>query len=134
MRMKTAAIPVLALVLAVGAGAADAPAKAPGRVFILSGQSNMEGKGAIKHLEQLLADPKTAKPYAHLRTDGKWVERADVLIRYTNGQFDRKGKLTVGYANPPNRFGPELQFGHVVNHILGHIDQSAGQVTGVGGL
>jgi len=118
MRMRTAAMPVLALVLAMGAGAAEAPAKGPWRVFILSGQSNMEGKGAIKHLEQLLADAKTAKRYAHLRAEGKWVERADVLIRYTNGQFDRKGKLTVGYAHPPNRFGAELQFGHVVGDAL----------------
>ena len=30
--------------------------RGPWRVFVLSGQSNMQGKGAIKHLEELLAD------------------------------------------------------------------------------
>lgn len=84
------------------------------RVFILAGQSNMEGKGAIKHLEQLLADPKTAAPFKHLRRDGQWVERDDVHISY----LDRKGPLTVGYGTPTNRIGPELQFGHVVGDAI----------------
>lgn len=113
---------VLAGLFAVTAAAADEKvAPGPWRVFILSGQSNMEGKGAIKHLEQLLADEKTAPTYKHLRAGEKWVERDDVLIRYTNGgKIDRKGKLTVGYANPANRFGAELQFGHVVGNHCTH--------------
>ena len=82
----------------------------PVRVFILAGQSNMEGKGAIKHLEQLLKDPETADTYRHLRKGDAWVERDDVWITYG----ERKGRLTVGYAKPTNRIGPELQFGHVV--------------------
>jgi hypothetical protein len=115
-RTLTAALAVL---LAAGAVLADAPAKGPWRVFILSGQSNMQGKGSIKHLEQLLADEKTAATYKHLRTGGKWTEREDVLIRFTDGGArDQKGKLTVGYGSPTNRFGPELQFGHVMGDHL----------------
>ncbi len=93
----------------------QAPA-APVRVFILAGQSNMEGKGSIKHLEQLLADPATVKTYQHLRDGDKWAERDDVFIKYNDDRG--QGKLTVGYATPTNRFGPELEFGHVVGDAL----------------
>lgn len=106
---------VLVGLVAIGAAhAGEKPAPGPWRVFVLSGQSNMEGKGAIKHLEQLLADEKTAPTYRHLRSGDGWTQREDVLIRQANGQIDRKGRLSVGYANPANRFGSELQFGHVV--------------------
>ena len=80
------------------------------RVFILAGQSNMQGKGSIEHLEKLLADDATKATYQHLRADDQWVERDDVFIRY----LDQNGKLTVGYGTPTNRFGPELQFGHAM--------------------
>ena len=113
MQMAPAAAVLLAFA-AAAAPAADAPAPGPWRVFVLTGQSNMQGKGAIKHLEQLLADPNTAATYKHLRTGEKWTEREDVLIRYADGTRDQKGKLTVGYGSPENRFGSELQFGHVV--------------------
>lgn len=84
--------------------------RSPVKVFILAGQSNMEGKGSIAHLEQLTRDPATQATYGHLvdRT-GEWVVRDDVWIEF-NG---RKGGLMVGYASPADRFGPELQLGHV---------------------
>jgi len=117
--MVMRAVTAVTLSLAIAAAAGEAPARGPWRVFVLSGQSNMEGKGAIKHLEQLLADPETAKDYQHLRAGDGWAERPDVLIRYTNGdKIDKKGKLSVGYANPANRFGPELGFGHVVGDAV----------------
>ena len=91
------------------------PTRAATAITLSSGQSNTEGKRAINHLEQLLADPKTAEDYQHLRAGDGWAERPDVLIRYTNGgKIDKKGKLSVGYASPANRFAPELGFGHVV--------------------
>ncbi len=88
------------------------------RVFILAGQSNMEGKGAIRHLEQLL-EGESADDYAHLRDKKGWVERDDVSIKF----FEKNGPLTVGYGKPTNRIGPELGFGHVVGqkfdeHVL----------------
>ncbi|MFQ6131165.1 MAG: sialate O-acetylesterase [Armatimonadota bacterium] len=110
---------VALVVIAGGAWAGETAAQGPWRVFVLSGQSNMQGKGAIEHLEQLLADENTAGPYRHLKADGKWTEREDVLIRYVDGgKVDKKGRLSVGYASPDNRFGPELQFGHVVGDHL----------------
>jgi len=86
--------------------------KGPLKVFILAGQSNMEGKGAIEHLEQLVTDNPTE--YGHLKKDGQWMKRGDVWIKY--GQ--KKGELTVGYGSPENRIGPELGFGYVLGEAI----------------
>ena len=96
----------------------------PLRVFILAGQSNMVGAGAVRSdpernggrgsLEFLVKDPATAKQYGHLvDEDGEWVVREDVWI----WSLDRKGGLTVGYGARDDRIGPELGFGHVVGDL-----------------
>lgn len=95
--------------------AAEAPKL---RVFILAGQSNMEGKGAIQHLDQLLEMPAFAR-WSGLKDANGWTQREDVSIKY----LQRQGKLTVGYGMPDQRIGPELGFGHVVGdrfdeHVL----------------
>lgn len=93
----------------------------PVKVFILAGQSNMVGAGFVKadpkrnggkgSLEYLVKNPATAARYKHLvRAGGEWAVREDVWIHY----FDRKGKLTVGFAGKGDQIGPELGFGHVV--------------------
>lgn len=100
---------------------AEQPRKGPLKVFILAGQSNMQGHGVVEanpkrnmgkgSLEYLVKHPKTAKQMKHLiDADGKWTVRKDVWIWH----FDRKGGLTVGYGARPGLIGPELQFGHVV--------------------
>ena len=117
---KIVATIVAIIILALGARA-ESPGKGPVKVFILAGQSNMEGAGAIRvnlernegkgSLEYLVKDPATADRFAHLVDEkGEWVVRDDVWIWY----FDRKGGLTVGYGARDDRIGPELQFGHVV--------------------
>jgi len=96
--------------------AAPAVAAKPVKVFILAGQSNMEGKAKMSLLEHQSKDPKTAKLFAHLKTpEGEWVVRDDVWIKF----LDRKGGLTVGYGSR-NCIGPELEFGHTVGD---HYDQ-----------
>jgi hypothetical protein len=90
------------------ARAADAPK--PVKLFILAGQSNMEGKAKVALLEYQANQPATADLFKHLRQpDGAWLQRDDVFIKF----LDRKGKLTVGYGSP-NCIGPELEFGNVV--------------------
>ena len=59
----------------------------------------MEGKAQNKLLEYQETAPETKKQFAHLRKNGKWIERDDVLIKY----LDRHGKLTIGYARPNRR-------------------------------
>jgi alpha-galactosidase len=100
---------------------APADDRKPVKVFILAGQSNMEGQGFIQadprrnggkgSLEFLVKDSATAAKYKHLMDkDGKWGVRDDVWVHY----LGRKGKLTVGYGVKEDRIGPELGFGHVI--------------------
>jgi hypothetical protein len=102
---------LLALALLVPAAsplrAADPPK--PVKVFILAGQSNMEGKAKLSLLDYQVEQPATRDLFKHWRKDGKWIERDDVWIKF----LDRKGKLTVGYGSP-KCIGPELEFGTVV--------------------
>jgi alpha-galactosidase len=85
------------------------------KVFILAGQSNMEGKAKIELLEYQADQPETRDIFKHLKKNGKWVVRDDVWINFLN----RKGKLTVGFGSP-NRIGPELEFGNTVGD---HFDE-----------
>ncbi|HEX5270928.1 MAG TPA: sialate O-acetylesterase, partial [Gemmataceae bacterium] len=87
---------------------ADEPKK-PVKVFILAGQSNMEGKAKVALFDYQAAQPVTRDLLKHLRKGDKWVERDAVWIKF----LDRKGKLTVGYGSP-GCVGPELEFGSVV--------------------
>ncbi len=116
---------VLAVLAAVGfaqhAPAAQ-PGKSPVKVFILAGQSNMEGHGVIKGrpgqkgtLETLSQDPASAPRYKHLLgKDGKWIVRDDVWLSY----YDYKGKLAIGSSAAKNSIGPELGFGWGVGDYL----------------
>ncbi len=88
---------------------APADTHKPVKVFILAGQSNMEGKAKVSLLEYQVAQPATRALFKHLQKDGKWLERDDVWVKF----LDRKGKLTVGYGSP-KCIGPELEFGFVV--------------------
>ncbi|WP_439621627.1 DUF6288 domain-containing protein [Gemmata sp.] len=102
-------------------GAKADPTKAPVKVFILAGQSNMEGHGFIAadpkrnegkgSLEYAAKDKATADKFKHLlAVDGKWAVRDDVWIDY----LDRKGRLTAGFGVKEDRIGPELGFGWVI--------------------
>src|SRR5437879_778371 len=103
-------VPVLAcLLLAAPLHAADRPVK----VFILAGQSNMEGKAPNTLLDHQATDAKTRDLFSHLRKNDKWIVRDDVFIKFLN----RKGPLTVGYGSP-GRTGVELEFGTMMgNHF-----------------
>jgi hypothetical protein len=118
-------LPLLAL---FGLAASVASAKAL-QVYILAGQSNMEGQSVVDltgknynegrgTLVEVMARPANAERYAHLRAkDGSWIVRKDVWIRYQREKQPLLiGELSVGYAvyGDKHHFGPELQFGHVV--------------------
>jgi len=78
----------------------------PVKVFLLAGQSNMEGKARNTLLEYQAGDPKTEALFKHLRKDGKWIVRDDVFIKF----LDRNGPLTIGFGSP-GCTGAELEFG-----------------------
>ena len=85
----------------------------PVKVFILAGQSNMEGKAKVTLLDYQIKAPETKDLFKHLHKDGKYIERDDVWINFLN----RKGKLTVGFGSP-GKIGTELEFGHVIGEYF----------------
>ena len=125
-------VAITALIAAQAAGAAMA-GRSPVKVFILAGQSNMEGQAVVDldheqyynggkgNLVHVMRDPAKAPRYAHLKDkNGNWAVRDDVWVRYRTNKELKKGKLSIGYAVYPGRhhFGPELQFGHVIGDAL----------------
>ncbi len=107
---------VLGLLLnATHQAAAHAQASSTVKVFILAGQSNMEGKAPNALLDHQATDPKTRDLFAHLRQNDQWRVRDDVWIKF----LDRHGGLTIGYGSP-GRTGLELEFGTVLGD---HFDE-----------
>ena len=103
--------------------AKPADLKKPVKVFILLGQSNMLGMGEVgpedtKGTLEYLA--RTEKRYPHLLDDaGKWTVRNDVrhvFVMHNRGnmQLVQNDWLTV----KGRTIGPELQFGHILGHLL----------------
>jgi alpha-galactosidase len=93
--------------------------KSPIKVFILAGQSNMEGQGKIEGdkpgtMETLVKNPASAARYKLLVDKaGKWIVRDDVWCVFTN-----RGGLTVGGYASKGSIGPELGFGWAVGDYL----------------
>ncbi len=105
--------------------AADGAASATVKVFILAGQSNMQGHGKVNaepkanegkgSLEWLVKNGTTEPGYKHLVDDaGKWISREDVQIWY----LGRQGNLAPGFGAREGYIGPELGFGHVIGDAI----------------
>ena len=103
--MKTLFSSIIGAVALIGSATAADTVK----VFILAGQSNMEGKAKNSLLDHQATDPKTADLFKHLRKGDEWIVRDDAFIKY----LGRHGGLTIGYGSP-GRTGVELEFGNVM--------------------
>ena len=122
--MKTKLILTAALLCAFSLNSFAKPLK----VFILAGQSNMEGQGSVDHdgnggkgnLVWSMANSKSAEKMKGLKNEkGEWVVRDDVQISFKVGDKVLKGGLTVGYTGyaadgSRRHMGPELGFGFVL--------------------
>ncbi|MGB1130239.1 MAG: sialate O-acetylesterase, partial [Haloferula sp.] len=102
---------------ASGAASATTGGTAPPlKIYILAGQSNMEGHGEMEPIEtqgtlqyQVENDPSA---FAHLKEGGGWASRGDTWIWYKrNGTDVLNGNLSAGYGRYDHTIGPELQFG-----------------------
>jgi hypothetical protein len=143
--MKISILLLLATLLPLASSAAApkwlaSTSKGKVKVFILAGQSNMEGRGFPEPLSWQVTQEKYRKRWTHFIKDGDyeaftkkiaettdpddkrksptylWSNRGDVWINYLGKHSD----LTVGYAAPREGFGPEFNFGHVVGD---HFDE-----------
>jgi hypothetical protein len=98
---------------------------APLKVFILAGQSNMEGHARIETFDHIGDDPATAPLLARMRgPDGKPAVCDGVWMSYLTGHHDGSangegtGRLTAGFGARGDRptkdggkIGPEFTFG-----------------------
>ncbi len=117
--LLTAALAAICL-LTPFAGAVDRiDTSKPVKVFILAGQSNMQGHGRITMGKD--GDlPYAAKQeqFSYLKSGGNWAVRPDVWYYHKPGTGDVvRAPLTVGQGGRADSIGPELTFGHVIgNH------------------
>ena len=86
------------------------------RVFVLAGQSNMQGYGLVEDNEN---DPGSLIDVIQKDTDGEWSEIGEVGNWNTlegvwlySGDGDIKTNVTVGQGVDTNKIGPELTFAH----------------------
>lgn len=104
----------------------------PLKVFILAGQSNMEGPASISTFDYIGDDPATAPLLKKMRgADGKPAVAEGAWISYLTGadgnNFELHGKLTAGYGSmwgqeptkPGTNIGPEFTFGLAMDAWLG---------------
>ena len=105
-------------------GIVSPAAAKPLKVFILAGQSNMQGHVNVSTFDSLADDPKTVpmlkamraadgKPYACKRV---WISSIGCAGDDTTEQT---GKLTTGFGASPSEIGPEFTFGIYMEKLLG---------------
>ncbi len=106
-------------------GHSVAAEKKPLKVFILAGQSNMEGHAKVETFDYIGDDPATAPLLKMMRgADGKPAVCEGAWISYLTGRYDGSangeglGKLTAGFGargdkptQDGGKIGPEFTFG-----------------------
>jgi alpha-galactosidase len=116
-----------------GAQPAAAPPAGPGsearplKVFILAGQSNMQGHAAISTFDAMADDPRTAPLLAEMRdADGAprtcertWISSVGCLGDAYTDRTEATGRLTAGFGAPKDKIGPEFTFGITMEKRLG---------------
>ena len=115
-------IPKLPVLLALALPLAGPLVAKPLQVYILAGQSNMEGHAKVETIPYIAEDPATEALHGRLvGADGKPRAADHVWISYYTGIGENNGegfgKLTTGYgsrrdpAQDGGKIGPEYSFG-----------------------
>lgn len=111
---------------ASGAPQRKATTKSPLKVYILAGQSNMQGHASLSTFDALADDPKTAPLLKEMRgPDGKprvcdnvWISSIGCLGDAYADMTEAKGRLTTGFGAPDDKIGPEFTFGLTMEKAL----------------
>ncbi len=107
--------------IGLGAGGATAKDK-PLKVFILAGQSNMQGHAHVRTFDVMALDPNTAPILKEmLGADGEPRECEKVWISSIGcAEEEQVGKLTAGFGATKGgpRIGPEFTFGIYMQKLL----------------
>ena len=126
-RFQGFAFSVAVLLLFAAAGLARAEGKL--KIFILAGQSNMEGHAKVETFDYIGDDPETAPLLKKMRgPDGQPRVCDNAWISYLTGRGEENGegfgKLTAGYGSRPDpavdggKIGPEFTFGIMMDEAL----------------
>jgi hypothetical protein len=84
----------------------------PLKVFILAGQSNMQGHAHVRTLEHLSMQSETKSMLGKiLNPDGSPKTYSDVFISYRSSDGVKVGALATGFGATSEKIGPELTFG-----------------------
>ena len=115
---------ISALVVFSFASVHGAPAPKPLKVFILAGQSNMQGHARVETIDYIGDDPATAPILKAMRDpDGKLHVCDKVWISSIGWDKDETaemtGKLTAGFGASKTEIGPEFTFGIYMEKLLG---------------
>ncbi len=122
----------------IGGAVAGPPTTAerePLLVYILAGQSNMEGHAEVRVMDYMSEDPATAPLLTAMKdADGRHRKIKDTWISFLTGESGRidggnrevYGQLTAGYGSqggrdyskPGRKIGPELAFGITLQQHL----------------
>jgi len=96
----------------------------PLQVYVLAGQSNMQGHAHVSTIRHLAMSPESKPMYDDMIKDGKPVVLDDVYIvqfeeKRGGDPVKRGGKLTVNYgASNGEKIGPEFTFGIYMHQYL----------------
>ena len=104
---------------APAAPAAQSGGTKPLKVFILAGQSNMQGHAALSTFDAMADDPRTAPLLAEMRgADGRprvcertWISSVGCRGDAYTDLAEAHGQLTAGFGAPEDKIGPEFTFG-----------------------
>lgn len=125
--LRSAVIAVAAAAVGMLPGVAPEAAAKPLKVFVLAGQSNMQGHAKVTTFDSMADDPKTAPILAELRdAEGKlrvcsnvWISSVGCAGDGPTGDVEQTGKLTAGFGASKEEIGPELTFGIYIAKLLG---------------
>ncbi len=118
----TMRIQTLLVALALGLTAPLAISK-PLKIYVLCGQSNMQGHAHVRTLDVLGLDPVTAPLLAEIQNaDGSPRVYDDIRISSLgSADTEKTGALTVGFGAEQGgpKIGPELTFGITMHKLVG---------------
>jgi alpha-galactosidase len=89
------------------------------KVYILAGQSNMQGHAKISTFEHIGMDPKT-KELFDLMVDAQGKPRVCDRVWISSigcADAEQTGKLTAGFGASPEKIGPEFTFGLTMQQL-----------------
>lgn len=111
---------LLAIACLLGVNCCNTPAnEKPLKVFVLVGQSNMQGHAHVRTFEHIGMDPETKSILNEIQNEkGEPHVIENVWVSYLSSNGVKAGPLSTGFGADENKIGPELTFGIYMQKIL----------------